>query len=175
MFGRTRWWRKITFRTIEEIVKRRETNKTPPPRPVFTCYSIAAAAARYASLSARTARPGTGLVRAPTTTNKRETRPGRRSAPRRRVADRGRLRRKTAFRHRRCRPRAGNRRKAREPSARSMATTRRGARETRALPLLLTYDRLLRHGLLGPFRRPPLADLFRHLAVKTVWWPELRC
>jgi hypothetical protein len=29
------------------------------------------------------------------------------------------------------------------------------------------YDRLLRHGLLLPFR-PPLANLFRHLVVKTV-------
>lgn len=32
---------------------------------------------------------------------------------------------------------------------------------------ILTYDRLLRHRLLRPrFRRPPLADLFRHFAVR---------
>lgn len=32
---------------------------------------------------------------------------------------------------------------------------------------LLTYDRLLGHGLLRRPFRPPLADLFRHLVVKT--------
>lgn len=37
----------------------------------------------------------------------------------------------------------------------------------------LTYDRLLRHRLLGSFRRPPFAYLFRHWIVRTVvWWPR---
>lgn len=46
-------------------------------------------------------------------------------------------------------------------------------RGARALVRVLTYDRLLRHRLLRPFRRPPLADLFCHFAVRsTVWWPR---
>lgn len=54
------------------------------------------------------------------------------------------------------------------PRARAVATASHRRPACSRTKTLLTNDRLLGHGLLRPFC-PSLADLFRHLVVKTVW------